>query len=281
MTQFGMVIDLERCMGCRACQMACKMENDTPRGVFWMHVFRFEEGEYPETEQGFLPRPCLHCSDAPCEKVCPTEARFTRDNDGIVLTDYNKCIGCRYCEVACPYGVNYLQWRQSKEGQYGYGDPDVGADDFGSGSLEEEIGGAPPWRDPVHDETYPPRDTPVSGGRQPVGMMGKCTFCVHRQEDDERRGSTACEQSCIANAIHFGDMDDPESDPRQHLRKKQGSSTFRLLEESGADPNVIYVGDEPSEEAHVIEGADTFKDPDEAIRIEKQLPGEPSWEVTE
>lgn len=117
MTRYGMAIDLERCNGCRACMEACKVENNTPEAVFWMYVFRLEHGEFPDTRIAFYPRPCQHCDNAPCAKVCPVGARFRRD-DGIVLTDQERCIGCRYCEVACPYGVNYFNWQDPKKGFY-------------------------------------------------------------------------------------------------------------------------------------------------------------------
>lgn len=110
MPRYGMVIDLDRCIGCRACAEACKVENNTPTANFWMYVFRFEEGAYPNTNVWFMPRPCQHCDNAPCVKVCPVGARFKRD-DGIVSTDWDRCIGCRYCEVSCPYGVNYFNWK--------------------------------------------------------------------------------------------------------------------------------------------------------------------------
>src|SRR3989338_253343 len=87
-----MVIDLERCFGCRACMVACKVENNTPAAHFWMYVFRLEQGEYPDAEVTFLPRPCMHCDNAPCVKVCPVGARFKRA-DGLVATDYDRCIG--------------------------------------------------------------------------------------------------------------------------------------------------------------------------------------------
>jgi len=116
--KYAMVVDLDRCQGCRACTEACKVENNTPQGNFWMHVFRFEEGTFPETKMSFLPRPCQHCDNAPCVKVCPVGARFKRE-DGIVLTDADRCIGCRYCELACPYGVNYFNWEKPEKAQYG------------------------------------------------------------------------------------------------------------------------------------------------------------------
>ncbi len=280
MSQLGMAIDLERCYGCRACMEACKVENSTPRGAFWMHVFRYEEGEYPDTDQRFMPRPCQHCSEPSCAAACPTSARFKREEDGIVLTDYDRCIGCRYCEIGCPYGVNYAQFQHADEAQYGYGDEgSIGDDLFGSGSLADQLGeeapdgGRPPWHDPVHDQGVEPRGTHMSGP-QPEGVMSKCTFCVHRQDSDDpaEQGTTACAQTCPVDAIKVGDMDDPESEPRQHLKKKGGASTFKLLEDRGTEPNVVYIGDEPSDDAREIEGADTFKDPAEAIEIENAPP---------
>ncbi|MEF8827963.1 MAG: 4Fe-4S dicluster domain-containing protein [Haloarcula sp.] len=287
MTQLGMAIDLERCYGCRACMEACKVENSTPRGAFWMHVFRFEEGEAPDTKQYNMPRPCQHCSEPSCASACPTSARFKRDEDGIVLTDYDRCIGCRYCEIGCPYGVNYAQFQHPDESQYGYGHGGSdGNDTVGSGSLADALGdgnaddGKPPWHDPIHDQDVGPRGAKMSGP-QPEGVMSKCTFCVHRQDDDERdeAGTTACAQTCPVDAIKFGDMDDPDSEPRQHLRKKSSSSTFKLLEDRGTEPNVVYIGEEPGDDTRAIEGAETFKDPEEAIEIEQNPPEARSTDV--
>lgn len=283
MSQLGMVIDMERCYGCRACMEACKVENSTPRGAFWMHVFRYEEGEYPEVDSHSMPRPCQHCSEPTCSYVCPTEARYKREEDGVVLTDYDTCIGCRFCEVGCPYGVNYMQFQDPGEAQYGHGgEVDNGLDVFGSGSVETEVeagDGKPPWHDPVHDETFGPDERHVSGP-QPEGVMGKCTFCVHRQDDENLAGTAACAQTCPVDAIKFGDMDDPESGPRKHLQKKQSSSTFRLLEERGTQPNVVYIGEEPSDDANQIQDAGSyFKDAEEAIDIERNPPEDYSTEL--
>ncbi|MBC8231291.1 polysulfide reductase NrfD, partial [bacterium] len=117
MAQYGMLIDLDKCTGCRSCMEACKVENNTPQGVLWMYVFRFEEGKYPNTRLLPLPRPCMHCDNAPCAKVCPVGARYKRE-DGLVATDWKRCIGCRYCMVSCPYGVNYANWKDSKKNLY-------------------------------------------------------------------------------------------------------------------------------------------------------------------
>ena len=272
MTQMGMVIDVERCQGCRACMVACKTENDTPRGSFWMNVFRYEEGEFPEVEQGFTPNPCHHCSEPSCAEVCPTEARFKRDSDGIVLTDYDTCIGCRYCEVGCPYGVNFFQWREAEKGQYGFGGDEELVQEAKENlrELDEDWDGSGgPWEDPTLEATQEPTGNKMGGGDHDVGTMGKCTFCVHRQDgDDGRDGTTACQEVCPINVIHFGDLEDPESEPRQYLRDKSGKNRWEMLEGSGNESNIIYLGDEPSESAHGIEN--DYKDVDEAVEAEAQ-----------
>ena len=104
MARYGMVIDLERCNGCRTCAMACKIARGTPQGVAWSEVPRFEVGEYPRVDLRFVPRHCMHCREAPCVSVCPSGALEKR-LDGIVTLDGDTCIGCRSCQEACPYDV--------------------------------------------------------------------------------------------------------------------------------------------------------------------------------
>src|SRR3972149_4965513 len=94
MPRYGYVIDLNRCMGCNACVEACKIENNTGEGMLWMYVFRLERGKYPDVNWQFLPRPCTHCDNPPCVKVCPVGARFKRE-DGFTLTDFNRYLVCR------------------------------------------------------------------------------------------------------------------------------------------------------------------------------------------
>ncbi|WIV66482.1 4Fe-4S dicluster domain-containing protein [Natrialbaceae archaeon AArc-T1-2] len=282
MSQMGMAIDLERCQGCRACVLACKTENDTPRGAFWMNVFRHEEGEFPDVEQGFTPNPCHHCSEPSCSEVCPTDARFKREDDGIVLTDYDTCIGCRYCEVGCPYGVNYFQWRDSEEGQYGFASEAELVQDVHQNLEELDAdfeGDDRPWADPGLDAVQEPRGNKMGGGDQKVGTMGKCTFCVQRQDgdDDELRGTTACEEVCPTNVIFFGDMEDPESKPRQHLAEHSGKEQWQMLEGTGNEPNVVYLGEQPGSGARNME--DNYKDPEEAIEAEADR--EPGYLVTD
>jgi molybdopterin-containing oxidoreductase family iron-sulfur binding subunit len=225
-----MVIDLDRCMGCRACMEACKVENNTPEAAFWMYVFRFEEHEYPNTRVSFLPRPCQHCDNPPCVKVCPVGARH-KQADGLVLTDFKRCIGCRYCEVACPYGVNYYNWKEPKDNYYL---------DWSDRDLKSVTGGAdPPYKNPDLDRPHGPDHRLVAGGGHYKGVVEKCTFCIQRLEKGLK---PACVANCPVQAFSFGDLDDPASDVSRALGAKPH---FRLLEEAGTEPRVYYTGGQP------------------------------------
>ena len=105
--KLAMIIDLRRCVGCMSCQVSCKMENDVPLQVFRSWVKIVQKGKYPNVKQHHLPRLCNHCDKASCVKVCPTKASHIR-KDGVVLIDYDKCIGCTYCIQACPYNARFL-----------------------------------------------------------------------------------------------------------------------------------------------------------------------------
>jgi Fe-S-cluster-containing dehydrogenase component len=122
-TQLALVIDLNVCVGCHACVTSCKQWNTSgsagpladlepygkdPTGAFFNRVQTFEVGEYPNTQTVHFPKSCLHCEDPPCVPVCPTGASYKREEDGIVLVDYDKCIGCKYCSWACPYGAREI-----------------------------------------------------------------------------------------------------------------------------------------------------------------------------
>jgi len=127
LTQLALVIDLNVCVGCHACVTSCKEWNHAgaagpltdqnpyarnPSGTFFNRVQTFEVGEYPDTQTVHFPKSCLHCEDPPCVPVCPTGASYKRAEDGIVLVDYDKCIGCKYCAWACPYGARELDEQQ-------------------------------------------------------------------------------------------------------------------------------------------------------------------------
>jgi phenylacetyl-CoA:acceptor oxidoreductase subunit 1 len=196
-----MVIDLAKCVGCQTCTIACKQEHALPPEVFWRYVVDCEVGEYPNVRRLFLPMQCMHCGDPPCVPVCPTGASQRRA-DGIVWVEYDKCVGCGYCAVACPYRARHL--------------------------IHEQTWYFPAGPTPAELETADPKRR---------GVMTKCTFCRERLDSG---GQPACALSCIANAIHFGDLDDPESLVSRLIKDRGG---VRLMPELGTDPSVYYLSE--------------------------------------
>jgi Fe-S-cluster-containing dehydrogenase component len=206
--RWGMVINLHKCIGCEYCVYACQAVNDVKDDMQWnVHlVDRTETGNIFH-----MTRPCLHCQDAPCVAVCPVEATFVRD-DGIVIMDYDRCIGCRYCEVACPYGARHFNW-EAREGPSGYQAV------WGQAEVEQ----------------------------RPRGVIEKCTFCVHRIDRGlslglipgvDRAATPACVNICPVEARIFGDLNDPNSRISQIIAH---NPTFRLREDLGTEPNVYYI----------------------------------------
>lgn len=203
--RLGMVIDLKRCYGCFACVTACKTENYTPPGVFWARVLKGETGEFPNTVRQALPVLCFQCEDPSCKTVCPTGATY-QDPDGVVRVDKNKCIGCNYCKMACPYGARYMveKW----ESYFPEGLP-----------LSE------------YEEYSKERWIEKSG----LGVSTKCDFCVERRE---KGLEPACVVACPAKARIFGDLDDPDSEPSKLIRSHRG---YVLNPEHGNKPKVYYL----------------------------------------
>lgn len=204
-----MVINLEECVGCQYCVRACQAVNDVPDDDM-----RWNVGFPEQTASGtafYMTRPCLHCANAPCVKVCPVGATYKRD-DGLVMMDYSRCIGCRYCEVACPYDVRRFNWKAS-----------------------------------VDENPYQPTWGSAEVARRPRGVVEKCTFCVHRIDRGLTQGlipgvdpqaTPACVQACPVNARVFGDLLDPLSPVSRYLEDHE---TFRLREDFGTSPLVYYV----------------------------------------
>ena len=256
--QRGMVLDTETCIQCLSCVQACKEENHTPEGHYWMEVYRYQRGdeEYDgPTDAESLQRPCQHCDDAPCIEVCPNNSRFKTEN-GRTICDYDTCLGCKYCEVACPYHVNSF---------VGTDVPEYLANPEASEKYSPENKYKPIGDEyQVAGEKFQGQKRDDDGrwvaGTPPDGSCSKCTFCIHREWDEEQRGTTACEDVCPVNAIQFGDLNDPESAPNQYLEDYDEEDTFKARSDV-SDPNVIYVGDNPEDvEVEPVPGPRTKED---------------------
>ena len=213
--QWHMVIDLSKCIGCLYCVRACQAVNDVVfNDMRWNIVIPERDSSGTEF---YMNRPCMHCQEAPCVRVCPVGATWIRA-DGIVTMDYDRCIGCRYCEVACPYGVRRFNWKD----------------------VEGENEVVPTWGTP---------EIP----RRERGVVEKCSFCVQRIDRAYELGLTpgidpqvtpACVEICPVNARIFGDINDQESPVSRYLRENQ---SFRLREDWGTEPKVHYI--QPAKEA--------------------------------
>lgn len=216
-----MVIDLRRCIGCHACTVACVAENKLPPGVVYRPVITEEIGTYPNVTMKFLPRPCMQCDEPPCTPVCPVTATY-KNEEGIVVVDYEQCIGCRACMAACPYGArtfdfgyNYVEQLPVFDGAIVGGETAAGYE-----HASQEYGEA--WKREGRHES-------------PVGNVRKCHFCLHRIKDGIL---PACTTTCIGRATYFGDANDPESLVSELIAK---SNVVRLKEELGTEPRVYYI----------------------------------------
>jgi molybdopterin-containing oxidoreductase family iron-sulfur binding subunit len=216
---YGYGLDISRCIGCRRCVYACVEENNQSRDpeIHWIRVLEFErehavrgldleEGnpyydheQVPAEGKIYVPIACQQCEDSPCTNVCPTGATWT-DPDGIVVIDYDWCIGCRYCMASCPYGARHFNWTE----------PQVPADEMNP-------------------------DTHLLGNRPRArGVVEKCTFCIQRV----RKGRyPACVEACPVGARKFGNLLDPKSEIRYLLENKR---TFVLKSELLTRPKFFY-----------------------------------------
>ncbi len=215
--EFGYALNLSICVGCRKCAEACHQENnhDRPSHNSYIRVLEMEQGSLdlekgnatydhavPAPGKFYLPVQCMHCNNAPCTKVCPVEATW-KEPDGIVVVDYNWCIGCRYCEAACPYHARRFNWSK----------PQIPAAEINP------------------DQGY------LSNRIRPQGVMEKCTFCLHRTRNGRL---PACLEACPTGARVFGNLLDPDSEIRWVLANKR---IFVLKEELGTEPRFFYFFD--------------------------------------
>jgi molybdopterin-containing oxidoreductase family iron-sulfur binding subunit len=216
--EFAYCLNLSKCIGCRRCVYACVAENNPSRApqIQYIKVLEMPKGsldvekgdlyydhdQVPRPDKFYMPVQCHQCRNAPCVKVCPVEATW-QESDGIVVIDYDWCIGCRYCEAACPYEAR----------RFNFAEPEIPA-----ASVNP-------------DQAY------LSNRVRPKGVMEKCTFCLHRT----RRGQyPACLEACPTGSRKFGNLLDPQSEVRAVIENKR---VFVLKEEVGTMPRFYYFFD--------------------------------------
>ncbi len=213
--EFGYALNLSRCIGCRRCVNACSEENNCGKDPDLQYIrvlklpkesmdieksdHHYEAGEVPEKGFAYMPVQCHQCEDAPCVKVCPVQATW-KESDGVTVVDYDWCIGCRYCEAACPYWARRFNFKK----------PEIPA---------EEIN---------------PNMGYLSNRPRPRGVVEKCTFCLHRTREGN---NPACQEACPVGARIFGNLLDSESAVRKVIDTKR---VFVLKEDAGTNPRFYY-----------------------------------------
>ncbi len=215
--EFGYALNLSVCIGCRKCAEACHQENNHDRASnnSYIRVLEMEQGSFdmergtahydhavPAPGKYYMPVQCQQCDNAPCVNVCPVQATW-KESDGIVVVDYNWCIGCRYCEAACPYHARRFNWTKPS----------------------------------IPTEEINPNQGYLSNRIRPQGVVEKCTFCLHRTREGRL---PACLEACPTGARVFGNLLDPESEIRWVLKNKR---VFVLKEELGTRPRFFYFFD--------------------------------------
>jgi phenylacetyl-CoA:acceptor oxidoreductase 27-kDa subunit len=214
--RWGMVVNLSRCTRCHACVAACRIEHFLPLRITWPRLIAWEMETPKGLEVTTVPVRCNQCKEAPCVEVCPAQATKRRP-DGIVWVDQNKCVGCRYCVIACPYQNRTFLSKDKDPGYFpGY-----------ERTRFEEKG----------RKLYPHQ----------TGTTEKCNFCLERidaglarglKPGQDRDATPACVNTCQARALTFGDLEDPHSEVSKLIRDKAG---FQLHHEYGTDPSVYYI----------------------------------------
>ncbi len=219
--QFGYALSLTKCIGCRKCAHACMAENNQSRdydddiNMSYIRVLElakgsinvetsdhYYSGEVPKKDKYYMPVQCHQCQESPCTKACPVQATWM-EPDGVVIVDYNWCIGCRYCMAACPYDARRFNFKK----------PTIG------------------------EQAINPNQSYLSNRIRPKGVVEKCTFCLHRTREGKY---PACLEVCPTGARVFGNLLDPASEINYILQNKR---VYILKEDAGTVPKFYYYFD--------------------------------------
>jgi len=248
MTQYAMVIDLQKCVGCGACALACKTENNTAlrrngQTFNWADFIHETIGTFPNTRYRTMPVLCNHCSNAPCVEACPVEPKaMYKTPDGITMHNDERCIGCRACQEACPYSMEEVE----KDGAYGqysvisYNEEGAPTHPFFTDKTEMIKGCTTSGAElaALAGATPPDRNSYVHPDYESVrrdNIVEKCIFCDHRLKNGEL---PYCVVACPSGARIFGDLEDPAGDVAKAMKEHKH---FVLKPEAGTKPNVYYI----------------------------------------
>ncbi len=245
-TYYGMVIDLQKCVGCGACALACKTENNTQdrtngQTFNWADFIHTTEGKFPNVTYTAIPVLCNHCTDPPCVEACPvTPKAMHKHANGMTMHNQKRCIGCRQCQEACPYSAYDVEEEKAEYSVISFNEFDkpthpvfrsteelIPRGTASGAEISRKAGDTPPHRTHYTHTDYK--------SVRRAGVVEKCIFCEHRVKNGELPN---CVVACPASARIFGNLKDANSEVSKLLKKHK---YFVLKPEEGTEPNVYYI----------------------------------------